>query len=210
MYRKPLAGNGLEHLIQATENSQFPVAWSRNGPAIIYSERNKRYEYEYSLRLLPLTPGSAPIPIAAPVIAAAAVSPSGLWVAFGSSESGTPEVYVQAMPGDAGASTPKVRVSSAGGMNPAWSADGNELLFNSLDDRLMSVAVKYPGGRFEAGQAKELFPLGGTGSFLGALYWQPIGNGERFVVLRSAPVTGHDNRINVVINWQRGVSDSTE
>jgi len=49
--------------------------------------------------------------------------------------------------------------------------------------------------------------LGGSSSYIGAVYWEPIGNGERFVVLRSAPVTGRDNRINVVINWARGVSE---
>jgi len=57
----------------------------------------------------------------------------------------------------------------------------------------MSVAVKYTGGRFEAGQPKELFPLGGFGLYGGAIYWEPIGNGQRFAVLRSAPVTGRDN-----------------
>jgi hypothetical protein len=88
-------------------------------------------------------------------------------------------------------------------MNPAWSADGNELFFNSLDDRLMSIRVKYPGGRFEAGEPKELFPLSGS---TGPVSWEPIGNGQRFIVLRSAPVRGRDNRINMIINWDRGAS----
>jgi hypothetical protein len=35
----------------------------------------------------------------------------------------------------------------------------------------------------------------------GAIYWQPIGNGQQFVVLRSAPVTGADNAISILINW---------
>ena len=136
-----------------------------------------------------------------------ALSPLGRWVAFSSSESSTQEVYVQSMPSRSGAAQPKVRISTAGGANPAWSADGNELFFNSPDDRLMSVAVKYPGGRFEAGEPKPLFPLGGSSSYSGAIYWEPIDNGQRFVVLRSAPVTGRDNRIHVVLNWERGASE---
>jgi Tol biopolymer transport system component len=204
MYRKPLAGGDLEHLIQPTNNA-IPNMWSRDGRAILYTRRPDE-SYEYSLLLLPLAAGSVPIPVASPVIlTGAALSPSGHWVAFCSSESGTPEVYVQAMP-DGWAPVPKVRASIAGGSNPAWSADGNELFFNSLDDRLMSVPVEYPGGRFEAGQPKELFPLGGSSSFSGANYWEPIGNGQRFIVLRSAPVEGRDNRINVMINWERGLN----
>jgi Tol biopolymer transport system component len=207
MYRKPLAENGPERLIQPTERTQFPVAWSRDGQAILYLQSDGERRV-FSLLLVPLAPGSAPIPIAAPVFqSGVALSPSGRWVAFSSSESGAPEVYVQAMPGGSSAAGPKVRVSSAGGANPQWSADGNELFFNSLDDRLMAVPVKYPGGQFEADEPKQLFPLGGSSSYMGAIYWEPIGNGQRFVVLRSAPVTGRDNRINVVINWARGASE---
>jgi Tol biopolymer transport system component len=201
MYRKPATGDGPEHLIQATETTQIPVAWFIDGKAILYVDRNERNDY--SLRLLPLASGSTPILMASRVIPGAALSPSGDWVAFCSDESGTQEVYVRATPGGSGIGLP-TRVSSAGGAQPAWSTDGNELFFNSLDDRLMSVAVKYPSGRFEAGQPKELFPLGGSSSFPGATYWEPIGNGQRFIVLRSAAVIGRDNRVNVVINWQLG------
>src|SRR5205807_4141002 len=93
MYRKSLAGNSPEQLIQAVENiSQIPVAWSSNGQAILYIERPKD-RYEYSLLLLPLAHGGAPIPIASPVIqSGVALSPSGRWVAFSSSESSTQEV----------------------------------------------------------------------------------------------------------------------
>ena len=205
MYRKALTGNGPERLIQATESNQYPLSWSRDGKAILYSETNAERN-EFALRLLPLASSSAPISIASPVLPGGALSPSGRWVAFCSSESGTQEVYVQEMPGGSRTGLPRVRVSSAGGSNPAWSEDGNELFFNSLDDRLMSVAVNYLGGRFETGQPKELFALGGSSSFRGAIYWAPIGNGQRFVVLRSVPVPARDNRINIVINWVRGGS----
>jgi Tol biopolymer transport system component len=205
MYRKPVAGDGEEHLIQATETTQIPGAWSRDGKAILYTERN-RDRNEFSLRLSPLAHGSAQITLASRVVPGAALSPSGGWVAYPSLESGGEEIYVQAMPGGPGTVEPKVRISKAGGALPAWSADGNELYFNSPDDRLMAVSVKYSGGRFEAGEPRELFPLGSSSSFLGAVYWQPIGNGQRFVVLRSAPVTSRDNRINIIMNWDRKAS----
>ena len=68
------------------------------------------------------------------------------------------------------------------------------------------MKLKVAGDRIEAGEPKAMFALGGSSSYNGAVYWQPIGNGERFVVLRSAPVTGRDNRINVLLNWQAGLN----
>lgn len=123
-------------------------------------------------------------------------------MAFSSNETGTFEIYVEAVPGTGADSTPKVRVSSAGGLNPAWSADGSELFFVSLDDHLMAVAVKPGAGRFEAAAPQQLFALGGTSTAISNTYWEPIGNGQRFVVLRSARPTESDNRIHILTNWQ--------
>jgi serine/threonine-protein kinase len=65
-------------------------------------------------------------------------SPDGRWLAYVSGESGRSEVYVSSFPD--GART--VVASSHGGFAPAWSDGGRELLYRSLDGRLlMSVRV---------------------------------------------------------------------
>ena len=94
---------------------------------------------------------------------------------------------------------------SAGGATPAWSADGGELYFNTPDNRLMAVPVKSVGGRFESGEPKLLFALGGAAGFTGAIFWEPMPDGQRFLVLLSAPVTATENRIQVMINWQEAL-----
>ena len=101
---------------------------------------------------------------------------------------------------------PKIRISTGGGSNAAWSADGNTLIYNSPDDRLLSVPLKIPVDRIEPGEPKVMFPLQGTSAYNGGLFREPIGYGERFVVLRSTPATGRDNRINVRTNWQAGLN----
>ncbi|MBN8730420.1 MAG: hypothetical protein J0L64_07770 [Acidobacteria bacterium] len=101
---------------------------------------------------------------------------------------------------------PRIRVSTGGGANPAWSADGNTLFYNSPDDRPTSVKLKVVGDRIEAGEPKAMFALGGSSSYNGAIYSEPFGNGERFVVLRSTPSTGRDNRIDVLLNWRAGLN----
>ena len=51
--------------------------------------------------------------------------PDGRWIAYTSNESGAGEVYVLPFPGPG----ERRRLSSSGGSNPVWSADGRELFF---------------------------------------------------------------------------------
>jgi len=67
---------------------------------------------------------------------APAFSPDGRWVAYSSSESGEFEVYVRPFPGPGG----RWQISTGGGGYPVWSRDGRELLFETLDQRMMAVS----------------------------------------------------------------------
>jgi Tol biopolymer transport system component len=64
-------------------------------------------------------------------------SPDGRWVAFVSNDSGRPEVYTQPFPGPG----PRQSISSNGGGQPRWRADGRELFYLALDGRMMSVEL---------------------------------------------------------------------
>ena len=63
-------------------------------------------------------------------------SPDGRWVAYVSDENGRPEVYVQSFPTSGG----KWLISTQGGTEPLWRADGKELFYIAGDRKLM------PGG----------------------------------------------------------------
>ena len=65
------------------------------------------------------------------------VSPDGRWVAYNADESGRWEVYVAAFP----AFTSKRQISSGGGVQPQWRADGRELFYLAPDGSMMSVRV---------------------------------------------------------------------
>ena len=54
-----------------------------------------------------------------------AFSPDGKWIAYHSNEGGPYEVYVVPYPDGA----PKCKLSTAGGEEPHWSADGDELFY---------------------------------------------------------------------------------
>src|SRR6266487_1754115 len=59
-------------------------------------------------------------------------SPGGQWVAHQTNESGRFEIVVQSFPAPAG----KWQVSTGGGIQPRWRADGKELYFIAPDEKL--------------------------------------------------------------------------
>jgi hypothetical protein len=79
-----------------------------------------------------------------------AFSPDGRWLVYTSNESGTSEVYVRPFPGPGG----KWQISKGGGSTPLWSRDGRELLFQTLDQRVMAVGYNIKGDSFAAGKPR--------------------------------------------------------
>ncbi len=65
------------------------------------------------------------------------VSPDGRWLAYTSSESGRPEVFVQAYPSLGARAT----VSTNGGVEPVWSRDSKRLFFRSDEDIMVASVV---------------------------------------------------------------------
>jgi Tol biopolymer transport system component len=77
-----------------------------------------------------------------------AFSPDGRWLAYQSNESGTFEVYVRPFPGPGG----RWQISTGGGLFPVWSREGRELLFETIDQRVMAVSYTAQGDSFAAGK----------------------------------------------------------
>ena len=68
-------------------------------------------------------------------------SPDAKWVASVSAESGRPEVFVQSFPDG----RMRTQVSTAGGTQVRWSADGKEILYLAPDGKLMAVSITFGG-----------------------------------------------------------------
>jgi dipeptidyl aminopeptidase/acylaminoacyl peptidase len=64
-------------------------------------------------------------------------SPDGTWIAFVSTDSGRPEVFVQSFP----EGRSRTQVSTAGGTQVRWSSDGKEIFYLAPDGKLMAAAV---------------------------------------------------------------------
>jgi serine/threonine protein kinase/Tol biopolymer transport system component len=82
----------------------------------------------------------------------AVLSPDGSWLAFQADDSGRAEVYLQPF----GREGERLRVSTDGGAEPRWSADGKELYFVSAASVLNAVAIDAAG---HPGASEMLFPI---------------------------------------------------
>jgi hypothetical protein len=71
-------------------------------------------------------------------------SPNGKWISYTSSQSGTPEIYVQNFPPSGGI----WQVSNGGGTESSWNPNGKEL-FYLQGSRLAAVDVDTESGRFD-------------------------------------------------------------
>jgi Tol biopolymer transport system component/predicted Ser/Thr protein kinase len=205
-YTKSAGGGGTEEpvlLEQAIRHTGIGTAtvtpwdWSPDGKYVLFTA----VDSDPDLWLLPLEGGRRPMKYlsARGEQLHGNFSPDGHLVAYTSNESGRYEVHVQTFP----LSERQWTVSATGGSEPRWRADGRELYYLSLDNRLMAVPVN-PGGP-SLGPPRQLFQTrvpGGLSKY--RTHYVPSGDGKRFLINAktgdSAPVA-----ITVVLNWTAGL-----
>jgi Tol biopolymer transport system component len=108
-------------------------------------------------------------------------SPDGKWVALVSTLSGRPEVYLQSFPDGSG----RTQVSTAGGTQVRWSADGREIFFVAPDGKLMAVT----------------FTAGATPAAPVALFQTHLANGNNVIGNKAQYAVSRDGRflLNTVV-----------
>ena len=136
LYEKYLDGDGQEKLLMKTPEQKFAADFSRDGKYLVYQSRGK--ETGWDIWVLPTTGDAKPYPfLKTPFLELLpVVSPDGRFIAYQSNESGRTQVYVQNFPQPGG----KSQISTDGGIEPQWRADGKELYYRAPDQRLMAVA----------------------------------------------------------------------
>ena len=136
-------------------------------------------------------------------------SPDGRWIAYGSNETGTFQVYVRpfvSSSSSGGSSGPsfgesKWQASRDGGNSPIWRADGKQLVFRGLNNnsnQLIAVEVNTAGAALQMGTPRVLFPLPDNNG------WDMTGDGKRFLIRAYAGLQSESTQtpITVVLNWQ--------
>ena len=198
LFRKAADGRGEEAVVLKSEGLKLAGAITRDGRTLIYQARTTHSGWD--IFTLPLTGDGKPVPFLQTPFneLLPALSPDDRYLAYQSNESGRPEIYVQAFPGPGG----KWQISSAGGLEPRWRADGAVLYYRAPDQKVMAVDIG-KGDTFTVGVGQPLF----QGRFdMGAARdrYLPAADGKRFLTV--APL-GRDSLTptTVILNWNAGV-----
>jgi Tol biopolymer transport system component len=123
----------------------------------------------------------------------ATFSPDGKYIAYQSNESGRAEIYVQEFP-DA---RNKWQVSTNGGVEPYWRADGRELFYRS-GRQIVGVPIQI-GSTFTAGAPAPILETRFSASVARGLY-RPSPDGQKFLVLEPQAAQ-LDTPPSVILNW---------
>ncbi|MCU1234355.1 MAG: serine/threonine protein kinase [Candidatus Solibacter sp.] len=196
LYRKLASGTGPEETLLESGEDKSPEHWTPDGKYLIYNVGGTKHD----LWMLPLTGDRKPSPLVKGpfTFQQAQVSPNGKWIAYVSNESGRNEVFVQNFPPAGG----KWPISSADGMEPQWSRDGNELFYLQGSQQMMAVAVKESSDRFDAGVPKALFTVqmrsGGRNRYIVSP------DAKKFLAITQTEVR-NTQPMTVVLNWFSGV-----
>jgi Tol biopolymer transport system component len=194
LYEKDAAGTGEERELLASETLDIAADWSRDGRLLLFYRQGK--DTGWDIWALSMQGEKKAFPVVQTKFAELrpSLSPDGRYMAYQSDESGRAEIYVVNFP------TPssKWQVSTSGGRQPFWSANGREIFYLSLDNALMAVDVEV-ASTFTAGTPQRLFPARLQPGTLRAQY-RPSPDGQRFLTL--APL-GRDSimPMTVVLNW---------
>jgi serine/threonine protein kinase len=193
LYEKPVAGDRAENVLLESADNKNMLDWSPDGRFILYSSLGVKTALD--IWALPAGGDRKPFPVVQTGFEEynGRFSPDGRWIAYESNETGPTEIYVHPFPGPGR----NWQISTGGGTNPQWRADGREIFYRTPDNRIMAVPVALPasGLSVEAGRPVALFSLRPGSAYLAAP------DGQRFLINTPLgdPVTPP---ITVVLNWK--------
>jgi len=191
-------GSGQPELQLNGEYPQWPTSWSPDGQTLAFYVNHP--ETARDLWMLPSDDdrSTAPFLVTPFQERAPSFSPDGRWVVYVSDESGQEEVYVQPYPGPG----LKIAISTSGGSEPVWSADGRELFYRNGAE--MMVVEVVPESTLRVSTPRLLFT--GADYQLNSLgaggrpnpNYDVLSDGQGFVMIEGP---GGPPHVSIVLNW---------
>jgi serine/threonine-protein kinase len=198
LFWKPADGSGRDERLLSRGRDVVELramGWWPDGSRLLFTEQTANRQ-----RALWQAPANQPAEATLLLNASTypAISPNGRWIAFESTVSGRPEIYVERFP-ELGE---RRQISTDGGRIPLWSPDGRELYFSAYTTQEMFAVAVSAGTKFAFAPPRALFQFpmflsAGTRAYDAA----PDG---RFLAIRSGQADtnlGTVSTIIVVQNW---------
>jgi len=193
LYWKPADGSREAEPLLVRENVQFPTSWSPDGRFIAFYERAPEVSSDVLVVDLEDELAVSSVVSSGATEHTPVFSPDGASLAYVSDETGREEIYLRPYPGPGGA----LVVSTDGGREPWWSADGTELYFRSGREMLV-VAIRSELA-LEIGTPRVMFRADFTTELGGGVgYTVAADSGEFLMTRRGTPVP---SEIYVVMDW---------
>jgi len=182
--------NASELLLERP-NRQYPASWLDDETLVFIEVHPETGGDILTLRLVDGTSTVEPFLATADEEQSPRLSPDGRWLAYVSNKSGEYNVYVRRFP----EADMEQAISTAGGDEPVWSADGRELFYRQ-GTQMMAVSVESEE-TFNVLSRQTLF----EGNFdttpcCGAAY-DVSPDGQYFLMVPRSQAT----QIKVVLNW---------
>jgi serine/threonine-protein kinase len=187
LFWRPADGSGEEERLTVSPDNQVPFDVSPDGHSLVFGDVRSG---KGSLQILSLTSDKEIQSLLETLVFGASFSPDGRWLAYGSSESGQPEIWVRPFPTGPG----KRQISTEGGSSPYWTRSG--ALFYLNGNKMMAVdlateptlTVSRPHVLFE----REIELL---------LSFNTTPAGQRFLMVRTSEQEQAILQLKVVLNW---------
>jgi serine/threonine protein kinase len=212
LWSMPADRSAAPALLTDIGSMQSPESWSPDGRHLAFTQMDDP-ESGSDIYILPTVGDRKPFPIVKTKFSEGSpkFSPDGRWLAYASNESGRPEVYAMAYPGPG----PKIQISTSGGTDPVWRADGREFFYRK-GAQMMAVNIKL-GQTLEALAPQALWPgqyVAGVGSSCGmsgptSSNYDITADGQRFLMIEDTTETSQCKLLRVVSNWSAALRNPT-
>ena len=218
IYQRAANGTGSDELLFSAQASEVvaPLSWAPDGSFLLFGRAAiATFRTKIAIWKLDLSGERTATPLLdAPfVFGNAQLSPDGRWLAYMSNESGANQIVMQSFPDLA---RDKRQVSTKGGYEPRWRADGRELFYLAPDGALMTIDVP-AGDALEPSVPRKLFdtgiPVEATLTGTRPDYFYAVAeNGQRFLLNEpiapsgSGADTAAAPTIHVIVNWTTGLA----
>jgi len=198
LHLKSVFGTQDEEVLLAANSNIFPLHWSSDGSALLYTTDESRLQ-DAILWALPMQgPRTPRLLLKAPVYTSDGIfSPDSHWIAYGSRESGAQRIYATPYPGPG----PRILISPGYGGNPVWSKDGHDIVYLGDAGNIQVTEVREQGSDLIVGKTHEISQV----------IEAPVGEGFPFDVAKDGRILaitrGQDNRNQLVVvsSWDAGL-----